>query len=54
MNQKMYCICLNYKKNKPYLYNVRRTKREVIEDYNRIGLYKPYYTIVKVEVIILK
>jgi len=50
--QTMYCICLRYGKDKPYLYNFTKTKKECLEDYKRIGLYKPEYTVIRVEVVI--
>ena len=53
MKQKMYCICLRYEKDKPYLYNFTKTKKEALEDYKRIGLYKPNYTVIQVEVKII-
>lgn len=48
--QIIYCIRLKNGKGKPYLYEFNRRRREVLAWYKEHQLYKPEYTIIKVEV----
>jgi len=47
----MYCIRLDYEKEKPFLFNFEDTKSLVMEYYKEHKLYKSEYTIIKVKVL---
>ena len=53
IKQIMYCICLQYGNEKPFLYNFEISRTDVLEDYKDAKLYKPEYTIIKVEINLL-
>ncbi len=46
----MYCIYLQYEKDKPFLFEFNHTRKLVEEYYKEHRLYKPQYKIIKVEV----
>ena len=48
---KMYCIYLQYGKDKPFLFEFNHSRQLTKEFYDEHQLYKPNYKIIKVEVI---
>ncbi len=54
MKIKMYCIYLQYGKDKPFLFEFNHSRKLCQEFYEEHQLNKPAYKIIKVEVNLLK